>query len=125
MHIIKKLEGLLEGQEIEERNNEINICLDSIIYRIGALGNERKAALKKLYSDLLNFSQPALYRYMLWSAVQKIHIFGDGPVEDDKWCKEIEQVADAVVHTAAEKGADLHKIGTRVADHCQNFQQSA
>ncbi len=62
---------------------------------------------------------------MLWSAVQKIHIFGDGPVEDDKWCKEIEQVADAVVHTAAEKGADLHQIGTKVADHCQNFQQSA
>jgi hypothetical protein len=39
-----------------------------MIYRIGALGKERKSALRKLYFDLLNFSQPALYRYILWSA---------------------------------------------------------
>jgi hypothetical protein len=33
------MEGLLANQDFEERNNEISICLDSIIYRIGALGN--------------------------------------------------------------------------------------
>ena len=92
MHIIKKLEGLLEDAGFDERNNEINICLDSIIYRIGALGKERKTALDKLYKDLLNHSQPALYRYMLWSAVHKKHLFGPAAPEEEKWCKEIEPV---------------------------------
>ena len=78
MHIMKKLEGLVNASDIEDRNNEINICLDSIIYRVGAMGNERKAALDKLYCNLINFSQPALYRYMLWSAVRQKHLFQDG-----------------------------------------------
>jgi hypothetical protein len=82
LHIIRKLERLISDQNEEDRNNEFNICLDSIIYRIGGLGKERKAALSKLYLDLLNFSQPALYRYFLWSAVTKKHLFGGKPTAE-------------------------------------------
>ena len=68
---------LIEDETEEDKCNELNICLDSILYRLGALGKERKTALSKLYQDLLNFSQPAFYRYMLWTAVRKTHLFGD------------------------------------------------
>ena len=57
---------------------------------MGAQGKERKSTLNKLYLDLLNFSQPALYRYILWSAVKKKHLFGETESkEEDNWSKEI------------------------------------
>jgi len=55
---------------------------------MGAQGKQRKAALTKLYQDLLNFSQPAIYRYMLWTAVRKTHLFGHNEEKFElKWPK--------------------------------------
>jgi len=79
---------LLEDEAEEDKYNELNICLDSILYRMGAQGKQRKAALTKLYQDLLNFSQPAIYRYMLWTAVRKTHLFGHNEEKFElKWPK--------------------------------------
>lgn len=72
-----------------------------MIYRIGALGKERKSALRKLYFDLLNFSQPALYRYILWSAAKQRHLFGEFlSTEDEKWCREIEDIVKEVANNS-------------------------
>jgi hypothetical protein len=127
MHIIKKLEGLIRSHEIDERNNEINICLDSIVYRVGAMGNERKTALYKLYNNLINFSQPALYRYMLWSAVTRQHLFrpqanSNVPFsEAHAWCAEIAPIAEACSQGRQEI---LSRIGQNLTQHKLHFERN-
>lgn len=53
---------MLESDD-SKRDSEINICLDSCVYRIGASGSERKAILDILYSGLINRNLPNIYRY--------------------------------------------------------------
>ena len=74
-HVLRKLKGLLQEEKSPKRDSEINICLDSCIYRIGASGSERKAILDILYSGMINRNLPNIYRYLLWSAANYTHLF--------------------------------------------------
>lgn len=90
---MQKLSSLLSNKSLDERNNEINICLDSIVYRVGANGKERKSVLNKLYKDIINFSLPALHRYFVWAADRGAHLFNEGiEKEEDHWYRELAQV---------------------------------
>jgi len=42
-HVHKKLEKLIEEErDSDDRDNELNLAIDSISYRFGATGKERK-----------------------------------------------------------------------------------
>lgn len=59
---------------------EINICLDSCIYRIGASGSERRAILDILYKGFINRNLPNIYRFILW-----LSLHGDERPQDAWW----------------------------------------
>lgn len=90
------------------------------------MGNERKAALYKLYNNLINFSQPALYRYMLWSAVTRQHLFrpsnSNVPLsEAHAWCAEIAPIAEACSQGRQEI---LSRIGQNLTQHKLHFERN-
>lgn len=67
---IKKLRALSQiPQRSVQIDAEINICLDSCIYRIGSSGSERKAILDILYQGFINRNLPNIYRFILWSSL--------------------------------------------------------
>ena len=64
--------------------DEINLVLDSILFRMGATGKERIMKINECLKQIINLSLPALHRYLLWSASEKKHFFDDTgtPVDD-------------------------------------------
>lgn len=58
-----------------QNDTEINICLDSCIYRIGASGSERRAILDILYKGFINRNLPNNYRFILWAAIHRFQIY--------------------------------------------------
>ncbi len=69
--MIKKLKNLCQSECSPGVNTEINICLDSCIYRIGASGSERRAILDILYKGFINRNLPNNYRFILWYSINK------------------------------------------------------
>lgn len=69
--MIKKLKNLCQSEGGSSVNTEINICLDSCIYRIGASGSERRAILDILYKGFINRNLPNNYRFILWYSINK------------------------------------------------------
>lgn len=69
---LNQLEGKLERlllQDISETiEEEINIILDSIMFRVGATGKERIVKINECFKQIINLSLPALHRYVLWMA---------------------------------------------------------
>ncbi len=66
-------------------DTEINICLDSCIYRIGASGSERKAILDILYKGFINRNLPNNYRFLLWAAIHRFEIYGNDKNTGNWW----------------------------------------
>jgi hypothetical protein len=62
------MERLLAAEDGEEKNNEINLALDSIIYRYGATGKERKNNITESYRQILAITPSIVQRYLLWAA---------------------------------------------------------
>lgn len=69
--VIRKLKALSNPPTPRgaQTDAEINICLDSCIYRIGSSGSERKAILDILYKGFINRNLPNIYRFILWSSL--------------------------------------------------------
>ena len=62
-------------------------------FRIGATGKERINTLNEYYRQILNISFPALHRYMLWTASEQKHLFGQesaDSTDQDAWFRELE-----------------------------------
>jgi hypothetical protein len=104
--VLRKLRGLLQEERSPKRDAEINICLDSCIYRIGASGSERRAILDILYSGMINRNLPNIYRhpspsprYLLWSAASHTHLFQPpaSRTAPDPWWNDIREVGEQVV----------------------------
>lgn len=62
-----RLEKILASKE-ENAEDEINIILDSIRFRMGATGKERVNKVHECFKQIINLSLPALHRYILWAA---------------------------------------------------------
>ena len=72
---------------------EINICLDSCIYRIGSSGSERRAILDILYKGMINRNLPNIYRYIQWCAVNERQMFGTNRYEESQgWWSEMKEL---------------------------------
>jgi len=73
--------------------------LDSCIYRIGASGSERKAILDILYTGFINRNLPNIYRYILWSAVNSVHLFQNEEIQggQDKLWSEIKDIGEQIM----------------------------
>lgn len=72
------MEALLLEDLSEAIEEEINIILDSIMFRVGATGKERMMKINECFKQIINLSLPALHRYMLWMASEKKHLFEEG-----------------------------------------------
>ena len=55
--------------------NELNLALDSIIYRYGATGKERESNISESYRHILALSPSLVHRYFLWAAKHGTHLF--------------------------------------------------
>lgn len=72
--VLRKLRALSQQTpRTPHLDAEINICLDSCIYRIGSSGSERKAILDILYKGFINRHLPNNYRFILWSSLHTEH----------------------------------------------------
>lgn len=69
--VIRKLNALAHARPNSQNDAEINICLDSCIYRIGASGSERMAILDILYKGFINRNLPNIYRFLLWASMHR------------------------------------------------------
>lgn len=78
--MIKKLKNFCQNEVTSTVNTEINICLDSCIYRIGASGSERRAILDILYKGFINRNLPNNYRFILWYSINN-----SKPSNGDEW----------------------------------------
>jgi hypothetical protein len=82
--MMKKIKGLLErSNNGEDTASEINSIIDSLRYRIGATGKERINTINEYFRQIVNLSLPALHRYMMWSAAEGKHLFGNDDQDDD------------------------------------------
>lgn len=93
--IVKKLTQLLsrkcEGGPDKERNEEeVNMTLDSLRYRISATGKERIGILNEHLKQISSNCFPALTRYLMWSACEGRHFFnGDPESEAEPWFRDL------------------------------------
>jgi hypothetical protein len=69
------MEKLVTEEESDDRNNEISLAIDSISYRFGAAGRERKEHIKESYKHIFNLAVPSIHRYLLWAAHNHTHLF--------------------------------------------------
>jgi len=51
------------------------LAIDSISYRFGATGKERKCSINESYKQIFNLANPSIHRYLLWAAQENAHIF--------------------------------------------------
>jgi vacuolar-type H+-ATPase subunit H len=87
-HTIKKLEQLVSKTE-EGDAEEVNIILDSLRYRISATGKERVNSVNEYFRQIANTCFPALNRYLMWSALERRHLFSADPSNDpDEWFRD-------------------------------------
>lgn len=77
------MEKLVTEEETDDRNNEISLAIDSISYRFGAAGRERKEHIKESYKHIFNLAVPSIHRYLLWAAHHHTHLFAPLPVPQD------------------------------------------
>jgi hypothetical protein len=75
LHVSKKIERLLLMEDSDDKNNELNLAIDSLIYRFGATGKERKSNINESYKQIMSVAPPAVYRYLLWAAKERTHLF--------------------------------------------------
>jgi hypothetical protein len=84
--MMKKIEGLLEqAKNGVDPSSELNGIIDSLRYRIGATGRERINTINEYFRQIVNLSLPALHRYMMWSAAEGRHLFGQDEQDEDEW----------------------------------------
>jgi hypothetical protein len=69
------MENLITIDECDEKNNELNLAIDSMIYRFGATGKERKNNINESYKQIISLAPPSMHRYFLWAAREKVHLF--------------------------------------------------
>lgn len=82
--MMKKIEGLLQkAKNGEDPSVELNEIIDSLRYKIGATGKQRINTINEYFRQIVNLSLPALHRYMMWSAAENRHLFGNDEQEDD------------------------------------------
>jgi hypothetical protein len=83
--VIKKLRNLTQVERSYQTDTEINICLDSCIYRIGASGSERRAILDILYKGFINRNLPNVYRFILWVSLKRKAIYSSEKPSGQWW----------------------------------------
>lgn len=64
-NLIEKLEKCIESNGEE---NEINLLLDSMRFRLGATGKERVTAVNYFFKQILDICLPTHFRYFLHTA---------------------------------------------------------
>jgi hypothetical protein len=99
-HISNKLKRLTAEEDSEERNNEINLAVDSLSYRFAAMGKERRSSINECYRQIINLGVPVVHRYFLWAASNACHIFraqNQIQSEDEAWFAEMEPSLQGVI----------------------------
>ena len=66
--IHKKIERILTTEDNQEKDIELNLALDSLIYRFGTSGKQRKTNINEGYRLTLSIMLPLVSRYFLWTA---------------------------------------------------------
>jgi hypothetical protein len=75
IHVFKRMEKLINADEGEERNNDLNVAIDSVLYRFGATGKERKGNITESYRQIMSLALPIVNRYLLWTCKERTHLF--------------------------------------------------
>lgn len=120
-------------QSSPQTDAEINICLDSCIYRIGASGSERRAILDILYKGFINRNLPNNYRFILWAAIHRFSIYSTEKSNTGAWWEFIKSdlmsrfqdfFADKG-HILEEKGRQILKCSAQILLIKKQIQHSA
>lgn len=69
--------------------DKINLLLDTLKYRIGASGRERQAKIDYNFKNIINTMFPALYRYILSTAVNQVDLFSHSESSKIGWTREL------------------------------------
>lgn len=101
----------------EERNNELNLAIDSMIYRFGATGKERKNNINESYRQIMSVAPPTMHRYFLWAARERAHFFAPSSSLDDNevWFQEIRRLIEPAI------GKNEHFIESKRAEITRNL----
>lgn len=80
-----RIEELInENEEVDE--DELNLLLDTLKLKVGAMCKERQNTINYYFKQWIHLCYPALHRFLLWTATEGKHDFGEEPVE---WAKTI------------------------------------
>ena len=72
--------------------DEINLILDNLRYRVGATGTERQGKINYIFKQVIQISFPALHRYFMWSAYHNTEHFGDEKMDSNNWMKGLDPI---------------------------------
>ncbi|KAL4506053.1 hypothetical protein ABPG72_013814 [Tetrahymena utriculariae] len=95
--LLDKLEKCIQSNGEE---NEINLLLDSLRFRLGATGKERITAINYFFKQILDICIPTHFRYLLYTADAEEDMFADNPFSPEQinkrpdWRKELIQYVD-------------------------------
>ncbi|KAL4467063.1 hypothetical protein ABPG74_010660 [Tetrahymena malaccensis] len=87
--LYEKIEKAIQSQAEE---NEINLMLDSLRFRLGAAGKERITAVNYFFKQILDICVPTHYRYLLWSSQEALDMFNEEGSDADQrapWRQEL------------------------------------
>lgn len=76
VHVFKKVEKLVSIDESQEKNNELNLAIDSMIYRFGAAGKQRKSKINEIFRHIMSITPSIVHRYFMWAVKNNAHFFG-------------------------------------------------